>query len=286
MLYAIAALLVLIADQALKYYVTLNIPLGEGVVPLIPHVISLVNYHNTGAAFSMLSGGQARWAFVVLAVGFTAVVIYMLAHRTIKSKYMRWTLVLIAAGALGNAIDRALYGYVVDMFRTDFVNFAIFNIADIFITLGGIALCLLILLDPGEKKTETKSRKRKTSGEGEEDEDNEDSDEESDLSEEAEPVKERTRIHLFSQKRRLPEEVLHRRKTGRLYGDPKPLDQKDPLAEFEEMPSVLTVDKHEPTADEVIKAIREEEAAERVAAQLQEDMSLDSILDECSDGDI
>lgn len=280
MLYAIAALLVLIADQALKYYVTLNIPLGEGVVPLIPHVLSLVNYHNTGAAFSMLSGGQARWAFVVLAVGFTAVVIYMLAHRTIKSKYMRWTLVLIAAGAIGNAIDRARYGYVVDMFRTDFVNFAIFNIADIFITLGGIFLCLLILFTPDEKHAQKKSRKRKTN-----DEEGEESDEESELPEEEEPVKERVHIRLFSQKRRLPEEVVHRRKTGRLYGDPKPLDEKDPLAEFEDMPSVLTVDKNEPTADEVIQAIREEEAAERLAAQLQEDMSLDSILDEYTDGD-
>ena len=54
MLYLIAALAILIADQALKYYVTLNIPLGEGVVAFIPHVMSLVHYRNTGAAFSML----------------------------------------------------------------------------------------------------------------------------------------------------------------------------------------------------------------------------------------
>ena len=65
MLYAIAALLVLIADQALKYYVTVNIPLDEGVVTLIPNVMSLVNYHNTGAAFSLLSGGGADRKSVV-----------------------------------------------------------------------------------------------------------------------------------------------------------------------------------------------------------------------------
>ena len=62
MYYAIAALLILIADQALKYYITLNVPLGEGVIPMIPGFMSLVNYHNTGAAFSMLSGGGARYA--------------------------------------------------------------------------------------------------------------------------------------------------------------------------------------------------------------------------------
>ena len=152
MLYLIAALLILIADQALKYYVTLNIPLGEGVVAFIPHVMSLVHYRNTGAAFSMLSGGGARWAFVVLAVAFTAATVHIILHRTIKSPMINWAMVLVSAGAVGNAIDRAFYGYVVDMFRTDFMNFAIFNIADIFICIGGFFLCLGILLMPDDSK--------------------------------------------------------------------------------------------------------------------------------------
>ena len=57
MLYAIVAVLVLILDQGLKYYVTLNIPLNTGSVTLIPKVLSLMNIHNTGAAFGMLGGG-------------------------------------------------------------------------------------------------------------------------------------------------------------------------------------------------------------------------------------
>jgi lipoprotein signal peptidase len=77
--------------------------------------MSLVHHRNTGAAFSMLSGGGARWAFVLLAVVFTAAVIYMIMHRTIKDPLMNWAMVLVAAGAVGNAIDRAFYGYVVDM---------------------------------------------------------------------------------------------------------------------------------------------------------------------------
>ena len=74
MLYAIVALLVLIADQALKYYITLNVPLNEGVIPFIPGFMSLVHHRNTGAAFSMLSGGGARWAFVLLAVVFCFII--------------------------------------------------------------------------------------------------------------------------------------------------------------------------------------------------------------------
>ena len=256
MLYAIAALLVLIADQALKYYVTLNIPLDEGVITLIPGVMSLVNFHNTGAAFSMLSGGGARWAFVVLAVAFTIGISYAIINRRIKDKFLRWTLVLIAAGAMGNAIDRALYGYVVDMFRTDFMNFAIFNVADIFITLGCIALCFAILRMPGDDKAPADGEK----------------------------TEKKPGIKLFSDKKALPDEVAERRRTGKLYGEKKPVNTADPFAEFADMPTVLTQPKEEPTADEVIAAIRAEEAAERLAAQLENEMTLDSILDEYTDG--
>ena len=68
MFYAIAVVLVLIADQALKYWVSLNIELNVGEQALIPGVIKLVNIHNSGAAFGLLSGGSWRWVFVVIAV--------------------------------------------------------------------------------------------------------------------------------------------------------------------------------------------------------------------------
>ena len=75
MLYAIVAVLALLLDQAVKYYVTLQIDLNTGVQPLIPKVVSLMNIHNTGAAFSMFSGGGARWLFVILAVAITVAVV-------------------------------------------------------------------------------------------------------------------------------------------------------------------------------------------------------------------
>ena len=64
---------------------------------------------------------------------------------TRSHRYEVVPLSLIAGGAIGNLIDRIFYGYVVDMFMFDFVDFAIFNVADIFITLGGIAIIVVLL---------------------------------------------------------------------------------------------------------------------------------------------
>ena len=263
MLYAIVALIALIADQALKYYVTLNIPYGEGVMTFIPGVMSLVHHRNTGAAFSMLSGGSARWAFVLLAVCFTAAVIYMISHRTIRSKLLNWAMVLVAAGAVGNAIDRALFGYVVDMFRTDFMNFAIFNIADIFITVGGFGLCLGILLTP-DKKDEVPAYG----------EDN------------TEPRQENvTAIKLFNTRLQPPEEVQERRRSGKLYGDKKPVDPNNPFAEFEQMPTTLTPPKKPaPTAEELLQEQRDADAADAQVQQIKDELSLEAILNEFGDG--
>lgn len=154
MYYALAVVLVLIADQWLKYWVSLNIPLDVGEKALIPGVIKLVNIHNTGAAFGFLKGGDWRWVFVVIAVLFAAAVIYALKKDLIKGKLGRWAAVGVLAGAIGNCIDRVAYGYVVDMFKFEFLGSsrlnAIFNIADMFISCCGVLFCLYIIFG-GEK---------------------------------------------------------------------------------------------------------------------------------------
>ena len=266
MYYAIAALLALIADQALKYYVTLNIPLGDGVIPFIPGFMSLVNYHNTGAAFSMLSGGGARWAFVVLALSFTAATVYLIMNRKITSKFLCWTLTMVAAGAMGNAIDRAFYGYVVDMFRTDFMNFAIFNIADIFITIGGFLLCVAILMMPSEK-------------------DQKDLAYEEEYGEERPESEKNLGVKLFSEKPQLPEDIAERRRTGKLYGEKKPVDSNDPFAEFEKMPKRF--DKPQNPSKEVLEQdAKETRELDQLTKKLQEEISLEAILDEFGDGTV
>lgn len=126
-------------DQLVKFLVKTNIPMGDHR-DFIPHILGLSHIHNTGAAFSMLSG--ARWFFVVLTVVVVIGMLYVLLTKKITHPFGVWSMVLVIGGAIGNLIDRALYGYVVDMFEVLFMNFAIFNVADIFVVVGGIAFCV------------------------------------------------------------------------------------------------------------------------------------------------
>ena len=142
MLETAAIILLVILDQAVKYLVKTNIPLG-GSVPLLPGILGLTHIHNEGAAFSMLTG--ARWFFVVLTVVFLGFGLWVLWKKKLRHPLGSWSWVLVLAGAAGNLIDRCLYGYVVDMFEVQFMRFAIFNVADIFVVVGGILFCVYYL---------------------------------------------------------------------------------------------------------------------------------------------
>ena len=149
MWYAIVAILILIADQGLKYWVTVNIALDTGHVTLIPGVLELTNIHNNGAAFSMLEHAP-HWIFIIFTLVFAAIAVFCLRRNVVHGKVGRWSVVLVLAGAIGNCIDRILSGYVVDMFNFLFVRFAVFNLADIFIVVAGIALCLHVIFYRGD----------------------------------------------------------------------------------------------------------------------------------------
>ena len=146
MLYSIVALLVVILDQAVKFWVTNNL-MGYDVVSLIPGVVSLVNVPNYGAAFGILSGGNARIGFIIVTVIFCLAVMVALATNFINGRFARWCLVMVAAGGFANCIDRVMYGYVVDMFKIELFNFFIFNVADIFITVFAILFAVAILFE-------------------------------------------------------------------------------------------------------------------------------------------
>lgn len=148
MLYAIIAAIILIGDQWLKYWVTVNITLSTGEAALIPGVVKLVNIHNSGAAFGLLGdAAYARWLFLGVAALFIIVIIVVLAKHMFKSRFANWCAVLALAGAVGNCIDRALYGYVVDMFKVEFMDFAVFNVADIFLVLACFAFIIYLIVD-------------------------------------------------------------------------------------------------------------------------------------------
>lgn len=149
MWYAIVAILILIADQGLKYWVTVNIALDTGHVTLIPGVLELTNIHNNGAAFSMLEHAP-HWIFILFTLVFAAIAVFCLRRNVVHGKVGRWSVVLVLAGAVGNCIDRILSGYVVDMFNFLFVRFAVFNLADVFIVVAGITLCLHVIFYRGD----------------------------------------------------------------------------------------------------------------------------------------
>lgn len=151
MIYFIIAALIVMLDQIAKYFITLHVAPGANI-QLIPGVINLTYHENTGAAFSFLS--DMRW----LLVGVSAVVIILIVVGMIKYKDKiglvgKLSLAAVLGGAVSHLLDRAVLGYVVDFFEFQFVRFAIFDVADCFITVGGIVFCLWYLLNP-EKQEE------------------------------------------------------------------------------------------------------------------------------------
>lgn len=136
----IASLIVI--DQLVKAYVVQNIAIGE-IKSWIPNLVSLTYLQNRGAAFSILQDQQ--WFFALITFVVMGVAVWYL-HKHIEDSWWLVTgLVLIISGGLGNFIDRVSQGFVVDMFHLDFINFAIFNVADSYLTVGVIVLVLAML---------------------------------------------------------------------------------------------------------------------------------------------
>ena len=139
---AVIVLLLIALDQWVKAYVIQQIPLGE-VRSWIPNLVSLTYLQNRGAAFSMLQDQQ--WFFAIITLVVMAGALWYLHKHMEYSLWMVFGLTLIIAGGLGNFIDRMSQGFVVDMFHLDFINFAIFNVADSYLTVGVIVLLIAML---------------------------------------------------------------------------------------------------------------------------------------------
>jgi len=136
--------LALILDQWSKYIVDSSMQLYQSI-PVIPY-FSLTYVHNTGAAFSFLSqaGGWQRWFFAGLALTVSVVITIWLARLKKHEILLAVALSLVLGGAVGNLIDRLLYGYVIDFLDVYYQDWhwPAFNIADSAITLG-VSLMLL-----------------------------------------------------------------------------------------------------------------------------------------------
>ncbi|MGX9937044.1 signal peptidase II [Advenella kashmirensis] len=144
----IALALVLIgADQISKQYFEQNFEYLQRV-NVLP-VFDFILIYNQGAAFSMMADGAGwqRWFFMVLGLAASAFILYLLRkHR--EQPLFCLALALILAGAIGNVIDRTLYGHVIDFLLVYWNDayFPAFNLADTFITIGAVLLVLDELL--------------------------------------------------------------------------------------------------------------------------------------------
>lgn len=143
MLYYILSICLVGIDQLVKWWVRGNIPLGTSI-PFIPYVMDLTYTQNTGAAFSSFSG--MTWLLTLVSLGASVVVAVLLARNFFPGKWGKLSLSLILAGAVGNLIDRAWLGFVTDMLETTFMEFAVFNVADICVVVGGFLMAAYVVL--------------------------------------------------------------------------------------------------------------------------------------------
>lgn len=147
--YFLLAAVLVAADQVVKYLVRSGIALGEHL-PFLPGVLDLTFVQNTGAAFSIL---EAHTWLLTLLSGIAAVVLaVVLARRVLPHWSAQLALSLLLGGAVGNFIDRLLLGYVTDMFATTFMNFPVFNVADIGVVVGGVLLCVHVIFFMKDEK--------------------------------------------------------------------------------------------------------------------------------------
>ena len=145
------ALVVLLVDQLTKLAVR---AVGDALhVTVIPGVIDFLFVRNIGAAFSMGEGHGIAFAVLALAV-IVAIAVYLvrapqLAHLEVVGMAM------VAGGAIGNAIDRLAFGFVTDFIATAFIDFPVFNVADIGITVGVVlALIGYMFLSPAAREVD------------------------------------------------------------------------------------------------------------------------------------
>ena len=142
MLCFVFAALVVLLDQLFKRWIVLALEIGAEK-GLIPGLLGLTHVQNYGAAFSILEG--KRWLLAVVMFVCVILIISILLRYN-EGFWGTLGLAGVLGGAVGNLIDRVFQGYVVDMFEFRFMNFAIFNIADIFITMGGLTFIIFFIV--------------------------------------------------------------------------------------------------------------------------------------------
>ena len=160
MVWSIALLVILIgADQALKYWTVTHLALGEST-ELLPGVLQLTRLHNYGAAWSSLSGKTV--VLLIVTAALLIAVAWLLVKKIVRHRLGVAAGLFILGGGLGNMIDRVWHGYVVDMLDiSPLFEYPVFNLADCFVVVGAVlgAVYYLWFYDKYDKKERTHGHK-------------------------------------------------------------------------------------------------------------------------------
>tara|TARA_B100000963_G_scaffold359303_1_gene386270 strand:+ start:458 stop:913 length:456 start_codon:yes stop_codon:yes gene_type:complete len=134
--YLILVILFCILDQLSKIYINLNLPkfLNKDF-----HILTIDFVRNYGAAFNIFSGSRLFLSFISV---ISAIILFYFIFFSEKKSINKYGLSFILAGSIGNGIDRILNGYVIDFIRIKFIDFPVFNIADIVINIGVLILII------------------------------------------------------------------------------------------------------------------------------------------------
>ncbi len=150
-LFSLIFILILVLSDQLSKYLAIKYLVGKGTVVVIPHFLGLKYIENTGAAFSILS--ENTGFLVVITTIALLIMAYVIFTDKFEHKFEKFCFILIFAGGIGNLIDRVSRGFVVDYFELLFMDFAIFNVADVYVCTGlGLYMIFVFYTEYFKKK--------------------------------------------------------------------------------------------------------------------------------------
>lgn len=145
---AIIIVITVLLDQITKI-IAQSYLCGNEEVIAIPHVIGFTYVKNEGAAFGIFADN--RWVFMIFSTVAIIIMMYVLIRSKDRHPLFIISLSMLVGGGIGNMIDRIVRGYVIDFFKFLFVKFAVFNVADCFVTIGAILLAIYLIFMYDEK---------------------------------------------------------------------------------------------------------------------------------------
>ena len=157
--YVLLSALIVVLDQWYKGFVVRRLIEVGSSADFLPGILQLTLVHNYGASWGILAGKTSLLLVVTALV--CAVILCAILLGKPAAPLGKLSFAFILGGAVGNALDRFLQGYVIDMFETQFMDFPVFNVADCFITVGAALLVIWVLMDEKKNRLERREMSRR-----------------------------------------------------------------------------------------------------------------------------